>query len=91
MTRKDIELKLLQAIRQVQDLSGYPDVEIDVNTCPIKELPDFDSLRGVEATIMLGGLLNCEIKGDVNLFVSENGRNALRIHEIVDQIYALNH
>lgn len=91
MNREDIQTKLLQAIRQVQELSGYLDAVIDVNTCPIKDLPDFDSLRGVEATIMLGGLLNCEIKGDVNLFVSENGRRALQIREIVDRIYALIH
>ena len=91
MTREDIEIKLLQAICQIQELSGHPDLEISVNTCPIKDLPDFDSLRGVEATVMLGSLLNCEIKGEVNLFVSENGRSALRIHEIVDRIYALTH
>lgn len=89
MTRNDIELKLLQAIQQVQEMSGQPDSEINVNTCPTQDLPGFDSLRGVEVIMLLSTLLDCDIDGDVNLFKSKNDHRNLRIHEIVDRIYTL--
>ena len=87
MTRKEILTKLEEAISNIQEKSGEDFTTIEEKTCPIGDLPGFDSLRAVEVTVELGDLLNKEIGGDVNLFVSKDGSRALKLNEIVDKIY----
>lgn len=84
--------RLVETVAQVQELSGCAPVAIDATTCPLCDLNEFDSLRGVEATVLLAAKLNCEFKtgkSDVNLFVSKDGRRALTINEIVDRLVEL--
>lgn len=89
MTRNDILTKLKEAISNIQEKSGENFTTIMEKTCPIGGLPGFDSLRAVEVTVELGDLLNKEIGGDVNLFISKDGSRALKLNEIVDKIYRL--
>ena len=89
MSRDEIFTKLKEAIYRVQEKSGEGVISIGKKTCPISDLPGFDSLRAVEATVELSDLLGKEIGGDVNLFVSEDGSRALKLYEIVNKIYSL--
>ena len=92
MDRISIERELLEALREVQELSGHEPAPIDANTCPINELEQFDSLRGVETTFLLSTKLKCGFKthkGEINLFVSKDGRRALKVAEIVDRLVEL--
>lgn len=92
MDRISIERELMEALREVQELSGHAPAPIDPNTCPINELEHFDSLRGVETTFLLSMKLKCEFKspkGEINLFVSKDGRRALKVGEIVDRLVEL--
>lgn len=89
---RDLEKRLIECLLEVQDISGAEVVTINTDTCPIKDLPGFDSLRGVEATIILSSKLKIKIdasKGEVNLFVSKDGRRALRVREISERILTL--
>lgn len=89
MSRDEIFTKLKEAISKVQEKSGEGVISIGEGTCPIGDLPGFDSLRAVEVTVELSDLLGKEIGGDVNLFISEDGSKALKLNKIVDKIYRL--
>jgi len=82
----------METIREVQELSGHAPLPLDHNTCPINDLEHFDSLRGVETTCLLSMKLKCKFKspqGEINVFVSKDGRRALTIGEIVDRLIEL--
>jgi hypothetical protein len=92
MDRNDIERELIETIREVQEMSGHAPTTIDTQTCPIKDLEHFDSLRGVETTVLLSMKLKREFKspkGEINIFVSKDERQALTISEIVDRLVEL--
>jgi hypothetical protein len=92
MNRNEILQRLIETLGEVQELSGCTPVEINAKTCPIYDLDGFDSLRGVETTVLLSLKLKCEFKaekGDVNLFVSKDGQRALRIEETVNRLMEL--
>ena len=81
MKRKELSKLIIGIVVQIQNISGrkVPSV-INERTVPIGGLPGFDSLNGLELTMMLPD----EIKwGGKNLCVSDDGRRALTIREIV--------
>lgn len=87
-----LEELLKEALTEIQQLSGEEDAPIDYETCPITDLPGFDSLRGVEATCLVSAKLGKEIPttdGQVNIFVSKDGKRALKVFEIVTRIASL--
>jgi acyl carrier protein len=91
-SKTELQKRLIECLQEVQDLSGSEPTEITPDTCPIRDLPDFDSLRGVEATVYLSGKLKIKIEapqGEVNVFISKDGRRALRVREVVDRILSL--
>jgi hypothetical protein len=72
---------VIEALNRIQNTSGHPMVPIVKTTCPIKDLPEFDSLLGIETTLDLEsqlGPLGCD-----NVFVNATGTRALTIGEIV--------
>lgn len=84
MNRKKILDLVVETLEFIQELSGRS-VPRDVTerTVPIGGLPGFDSLNGLELTIMLPD----EIKwGGKNLCVSDDGKKALSIGEVVDRL-----
>jgi hypothetical protein len=92
MERIEIERRLIETLYEVQELSGCARVEINLKTCPIDELDGFDSLRGVEATVLLSMKLKQEFKagkGEVNLFVSKDGRHVLKVDETINRLVEL--
>lgn len=76
MTQSEIETVLISVVRELQALSGRVEVNVTKDTCPLNDMPGFDSLNGVEATIEVVDRLKIKIE-DNDIF-AENG-NALTI------------
>lgn len=81
MNRDELEKIVIAAIQKFQELSGENDKAITARTCPIKDLTNFDSLRGLEVSSQLAVDTGCDFSD--NVFVSEDGTRALTISEIV--------
>lgn len=86
MDKNEVMGKVTQAVVQVQEASGRTVGSICSSTRPIKELQGFDSLSGVEATVFLCESLGQELPDNYNPFVSKDGRRALSIGEITDNL-----
>jgi hypothetical protein len=88
----EVEELLRKTLQEIQLMSGEEDAPIAADTCPILDLPGFDSIRGVEATCLVSAKLGKGIgtsDGQVNLFVSKDGKRALKVFEIVSRIAML--
>lgn len=89
MSPAKIQSFVLEVLREVQTLSGREWVGLDSSAKPIGDLEGFDSLSGVEATVMIEEKLGLsDLKVD-SVFVSENGKRALTVEEIVQRIAKL--
>ena len=86
MDKNEVTEKLIDAVRQVQGASGRPVGDVGLGTWPIRDLPGFDSLSGVEATVILSESLGYDIPDDHDPFISNDGRRALSIGEITDNL-----
>lgn len=86
MEKSEIMEKVVDAVRQVQEASGRPVGDIGPGTCPIRDVIGFDSLNGVEATVILSESLGQDIPDGYNPFVSRHGRRALSVSEITDSL-----
>ena len=60
MTQTEIEQILIELIKNIQVMSGRPDVVIDASTRPIGDLDEFDSLNAVELTVEFADRLKFE-------------------------------
>ena len=85
MDRASVVQQVVRAVVQVQEASGRAAGGIGAGTRPIGDAAGFDSLNGVEVTVTLSQSLGHELPDD-NLFVSEDGRRALTIAEIADNL-----
>jgi len=78
MKKKEIEQMLINVVRELQELSGRDMVEISTGTRPIEDVPGFDSLNCVEATIDAASRLGEEVNFN-NVFF--DGNKSLSIQE----------
>lgn len=85
MTREDMERIILDVLTEIQNMSGADCPDMDGTTCPLQDLPQFDSQLALLATVELCARLEYEIPKDVNVFVDEEARPR-RITEIRDAI-----
>ena len=60
-------------------------VDLSDDSKPIGSLDGFDSLTGIEATVILEEKLKVSLDAE-NIFVSEKGDRALRLNDIVASI-----
>ncbi len=88
MSSDDCQRILLDVLRDVQKISGRQWNGLKAGAKPIGELQGFDSLSGVEATVMLEEKFGCEFSVD-SVFVSDNGKHALTVCEISDRLNKL--
>lgn len=86
MNKEEVISKVVQAATQIQEVSGRPTGHMGANTRPIRDLTGFDSLSGLEATMHLSELVGHEFPDDYNAFVSKDGRRALSIQEIAEEV-----
>ena len=81
-----------QALRQVQELGGYEWVDLAPGAKVIGCLEGFDSLTGIEATVLveqnvasaLG--LDAVSLGKDSIFVSDDGRKALSLKQVIAKV-----
>lgn len=88
MDNSELVTTVVETIAKVQELSGRSSVGIEVSTRPILDVEGFDSLSGVEATVMLSESLGVDIPDDCNPFISEDGKQASSIVEVADTLRA---
>ena len=86
MHKQEIVVKVAQTVAQIQEMSGRSSAGIGVSTCPVGGVEGFDSLSGVEATVMLSESLGVSLPEDYNPFISEDGKRALSVGEIADAL-----
>lgn len=75
-------------VADIQKLSGRDASIESPDVHPIGDLDQFDSLNGVEATTELSGRLSVDLPG-VNIFVSDDGTQALTITEVAQRLCSL--
>ena len=51
MTQNEIETLLITLILEIQKASGRPLADLNPDSCPLLDVPGFDSLNGVEVTV----------------------------------------
>ena len=85
MNNKEVMEKVVQAVVKVQEVSGRATGVIGSGTKPIGGAEGFDSLNGIEATLILSESLDYELPDD-NIFVSEDGDRALSIAEVTANV-----
>ena len=85
MDKATVTQQVVQAVVQVQEASGRAAEGIGPSTKPIRDALGFDSLNGVEVTVALSQSLGYELPDD-NLFVSQDGKRALSISEIAENV-----
>ncbi len=85
MDRAVILEKVIEAVQQIQMVSGRTLGEIHSGTKPVEDTEGFDSMSGLEATMGLAQSLGRDIRED-NLFVSTDGRRALSVAEVTDNV-----
>lgn len=85
MTKAHIKTVLVEVLREVQEISGRACPTLGDTSRPIGDLEGFDSLAGVETTVLLEERLGRDL-GVESLFVSATGTRALKLTEIVDVI-----
>lgn len=85
MNRESVMQHVVQAVVQVQEASGRAAGGIGAGTRPIGDAAGFDSLSGIEVTVSLSQSLGHELPDD-NLFVSQDGRRAISIAEVADNL-----
>ncbi len=86
MDRQQIVAKVVQTVTQIQEVSGRSSDSIGLSTRPVGDVEGFDSLSGVEATVMLSESLGIALPDDYNPFISDDGERTLSIGEIADTL-----
>lgn len=92
MNREQIRSALFECIRDVQTLCGKSAPELTLDMCPFYDLEAFDSLLAVETTALLSARIHRVIrcgKGDVNVFVSKDGRKPLKLAQVIERLESL--
>ena len=76
-----VKSALIEVVKDIQISSGYDGTGISGSVCPLKDLPGFDSMICAEAMSMLSDQLGIAIADNMNIFVTENGKQPLTIDE----------
>ena len=88
MDKQEIVTKVVQTLVRVQEVSGRSSAGIGASTRPVGGVEGFDSLSGVEATVMLSEYLGVDLPEDYNPFISNDRKRALSVSEIADSLSA---
>lgn len=88
MTTARILQTIIDVLSEIQTISGREVIAMSGSTCPIGQLPGFDSLNGIEVTLELSSRLGYDFEVD-NLLVDDVGHRALSIGEVADRIQEL--
>lgn len=89
MNPKDVEVKLVEVLQEIQSVSGYDGSGIMGTTCPLDHLEGFDSMLWPVAISMLATALEIKIPNDKNIFLSEDGKRRFTISESAAMVCAI--
>jgi acyl carrier protein len=78
-SQEEIEQEVIQAIYSCLEASGRDRPVITVQTVPLKDIKDFDSLCAIEVVVGLEGKLEAGLGED--LFVEGSGKS-VRLHSV---------
>ena len=81
MDAEGIKSMVVEVLKEAQKISGEDYVDMGAGDKPLGKLGGFDSLKGIEVTVMIESRAGCEIARD-SLFVSEDGGRATTLAEI---------
>ena len=85
MDRDAIVRQVMEAVVQVQQASGRSVEGIDPDTPrPFKDVEGFDSLSGVEVTVLLSETMGRDLPDSV--FALEQGNRVLSVNEVADRV-----
>lgn len=85
MEKMEAVRKVAEAIRTVQQGSGRTPDDITADTHTYAEIDGFDSLNGVEATVILSESLGSAGLSD-DLFLPAKGHQDISVGEIADRV-----
>lgn len=85
MSNQEIETVIVQVLEDVQKTSGRKWNGLNADQKPIGDLDGFDSLSGIETTVMIEERFECNL-GAESVFVSESGKRALMVGQIVERV-----
>ena len=88
MDKQELVTKVVQTVAHVQEVSGRSSAAIGASTRPVGGVEGFDSLSGVEATVVLSESLGVDLPQEYNPFISSDGKRALSVGEIADTLSA---
>lgn len=83
LPRERILRTIAEVVRETQDASGHPTADVVGSLRPVGDLEGFDSLLGVEATILLEQKLGVQFSTE-SVFVTNH--RASTVAEIADHI-----
>lgn len=86
MSPAELQSAILSVLQEVQTLSGRPWAGLSETAKPLLDLDGFDSLCGLEATVMVEERLGCGDLGVDSVFVSDDGQRSLSIREIAERL-----
>lgn len=84
MGKTEIEILLITIVTNLQEISGREAIPVTRDTDPLEDLPDFDSLNGVEATVDAMEQLELDLDYN-NVFVKDDG--TLTIAEAAERLF----
>lgn len=87
MNLQTITSTLIGVVKDIQQCSGDVTSMVSGSTCPLKDLPSFDSIICVETITVLSISLGIEIADNINIFVAEDGKRLLTIDEASALVY----
>lgn len=85
MDREAVRQRLERAVGEWRDHRASGPVSLGEATRPVKGVEGFDSYSGIIVTIQIEAELGVTFARD-NIFLSEDGKRARRVGEIIDTI-----
>ena len=83
---KEVFKKLRKVLTEIQQNSDFEIIEITLDTCPVKDMPMFDSQLWITSITMLGEELDTVIPENTNIFLSDDGKRRLTVKEIIQKV-----
>ncbi len=86
MNYDSVERAVIAVLGAIQRDGGHGEPVIEPSTCPLEDLPGFDTKVAPVATSDLARLLGISIPNNQNIFVEPTGRRRLTVSEIVSRV-----
>ncbi|MGD0707115.1 MAG: acyl carrier protein [Anaerolineaceae bacterium] len=84
-TFEEIYTIVIDVLNYIQECDGAPQIELSGDTCPMVDLPGFDSIHWVETIVLISDKLGKEIN-EKALFGTPEKFNKITVHEITLRI-----